>query len=249
MTRLLTGENHHVIIALSALYISSMEAMCHVIEKGKARMNYVVAIKGDVQQKVVLVDGSLTHQMIIPFVGARCNGIAEVGMGFLGEAGQVMQFYAPDFFKHILQSWRGMRILEQITHIWDGTLKDCYNAAAPDPTYLEKREFSSLADQIGLQKFDSFLQRMLATMPKPSDLDQILQTMRGAGVHFDLFELQREIRGGKLQPTLLLKSLINQEVEAYKRLNADERAKHAARVRELEDEAYRHRLRVLALAS
>ncbi|MBU0646515.1 hypothetical protein KJ611_03540 [Patescibacteria group bacterium] len=202
-------------------------------------MDYVIAFKGEAQTKVVLTDGVLARQLVRPFVGARCNGTTEVGIGFLNTDGQVQQFYAPDFFKNILQSWRGLRIFDRLTHIWKTTLQDCYNAAAPDPTYLEKRAFECLADQIGRRQLDIFLDKIRILVPAPGVLDQMLTIFDTSGVTLDVFELQSELKKGRLQSTLFLRFLINQEVQAYKQLNSEERAQYESEIRRMEQEAGR----------
>jgi len=200
-------------------------------------MDYVIAIKGCVQEKVVLTNGSLRDEKIIPFVGARCNGVVEVGLGFLDESGLVKQFYAPDFYKHILQSWRGMKILGQLTHVWGSTLKDCYCAAVLDPVYRDRFVFESLKDQIGRQKFDLFLKEMRTVVPDPNELDAMLTVFDTSGIDFDVFELRYELSKGLLHSTPFLRFIIQQEVNNFKRLNAQGRAQHETDVRRLEEEA------------
>lgn len=211
-------------------------------------MDYVVVAKGETQAKAVLKEGSLVFQDITPFVGARRNGVCEVGLGFLDQSGQVAQFYAPDFFKNLLQSWRGMHILQQITHIWEGTIRACYKAALPDPSFMERSEFESLRDQIGRSRFDSFLQKMRVILPDPADLDQMIRAMEEAGIRTDIFEIQSEIHEGRLNPTPYLKSIIKQEVDSYKQQNAKDRALHEAEVKRLQDQARQHRRFLLARA-
>lgn len=211
-------------------------------------MDYVVAARGDLQVKAVLEEGCLKRQKITPFVGARRNGVCEVGLGLLDQDDRVVSFYAPDFFKNLLQSWRGMRIFHHLTHVWEGTLKECYKAADPDPSFMDKRGFDSLREQIGYGRFQSFLDKMRVVLPEPEVLDAMIRTMEESGIRVDVFELQCEIREGRLYPTPYIKSIVQNEVDSYKRHNTEERARHEAEIERMQDEALRRRGQLWAKA-
>lgn len=216
-------------------------------------MDYVVAAKGDTQVKIVLEGGSLERQEIIPFVGVRRNGVCEVGLGFLNLSGQVKQFFARPLVANFVQSqdllrgWRGMKIFETLTHVWEGTVKGCYDATELNSTRRDQRSFSHLADQVGWRQFDSFLSYWRGAMPKPAELDQMIQALLDAGLEFDIHEMQVAIREGNLTRTPLIQGFIQKEIESYRRLNAQERAQVEEQIRRLEkDPNFQLELRALA---
>jgi hypothetical protein len=167
-------------------------------------MKPVIAIQGKESEK--LVDGECKR--VIPFVGADEGGeIASLGVGFLLLEERkcfLWGLLAPHF---LIQSWRAMKILEKVKTISDGTLCACWYAAGKEIHKHEREYIKELIYQFG-KKFEVIRQEILSSVPSAEEIDTMIKNLLTSKVDIDLGEIKEEINAGKIQPTPLIKELL-----------------------------------------
>ena len=180
-------------------------------------MSFVIALEGVESEKIV--DGQ--RKRVIPFVGADGEGeFAQLGIGiFLPDEGHA-SCWGLVMPHALVQSWRGMKLLEKVDRIEHGTLCHCWTVAkhelpASDEKYLH--ELSTSAEGV-----DIYLLRtqVLNSAPPAADLESMINNLRRKEVGVDSFELEREVAAGRIQNTPLLQTLAREEEErclAYQR--------------------------------
>lgn len=162
-----------------------------------------VVIKG--REIVITINGR--EQKIIPCVVADGHSL---GVGY---------FECPDKSKGsfwgllsphcLIQSWRGMKMLEELRSIENGTLAACWYAGGhslhpSDERYAEKlaRQFPSRED------FDAIRKKILSLVPTPEELESMGTVLRGQGMTVSPQELEEEIGAGRLVRSLAIEKLI-----------------------------------------
>ncbi|MBI5787107.1 MAG: hypothetical protein HY446_00980 [Candidatus Niyogibacteria bacterium] len=181
-------------------------------------MSLVIATRGVQSEKVV--DGR--RKQVIPFVGADCEGeFAQMGVGliFPGEQnGTVWGLVMPH---PLIQSWRGMKILERIERIGHGTLCACWTIARRDVHDSDQRHLDELAEQVGgTDKLQALRDEVLASVPSADELNAMITKLREKGVDVDSWELEEEVKAGRIATSPLIETLARETEErrrAYKR--------------------------------
>lgn len=174
-------------------------------------MSLVIATRGAQSEKVV--DGQ--RRQVVPFVGADREGeSAQMGIGLIspdGKGSTIWGLVAP----HVLvQSWRAMKILEQIEVVGHGTLAACWYAASRSVHGSDKRYLDELAEQVGgTDRFRALREEVLASMPSADELNTMIMNLREKGVNVDSWELEEEVRAGRIAMSPLIETLAH-ETEA-----------------------------------
>jgi len=193
-------------------------------------MQFVMAVIGKTSEKV------FKHQkrQVTPFLGAKpLQGESELGLGLLSDTGEVIDFWQPEFERLLLQGWWALQILENLTHIWENTLKSCWYAAARETGFGFDHHLQSLADQIGWSRFPSWREGILSTQPSEETLKTAVQALQAASIDFDTVEIRRELMACRLTKTRWLDRVLEETSARYRRECAAERAEHEREVRVL----------------
>lgn len=179
-------------------------------------MSLVIAIRGSESEKVV--EGR--RRKVIPFVGADREGeSANVGIGLIfpdEERGTIWGWIMPHA---LIQSWRGMKLLEQIERIGGGTLCDCWYGAGHCVHDSDKCHLDELAKQLGgADKLQVLLDEVLISTPSPDELNAMITNLREKGVDVDCRELREEVRAGRIAMSPLIEMLIHEDEERMRAL-------------------------------
>lgn len=180
--------------------------------------NLVIAIRGAQCEKIV--NGQ--RKQVVPFVGADREGeFAQMGIGLIfpdEENGTIWGLLSP----HVLiQSWRGMRILEKIETINHGTICACWTVARKNIHESDKRHLEELALQLGDDdKLQAFLDEVLVSVPSTDEINTMITNFRERGVDVDSWELDEEVKAGRISTSPLIEMLARETEErrrAYQR--------------------------------
>lgn len=185
-------------------------------------MSFVIAMRGAQSEKIV---GGIPRQ-VIPFVGADCEGeYAQMGVGIAypdEQGGTIWGLIMPHA---LIQSWRGMRLLEQIGRIDQSTLCACWTVMQHNIHGGSRYYLDELAKQVGgVEKLETIRNELLASVPSIDELNDMITCFREKGVGVDSWELEAEVKAGRLAMTPLIEELIRETDEcqqAYKRVEED----------------------------
>lgn len=181
-------------------------------------MSLVIATRGAQSEKVV--DGR--RKRVIPFVGTDREGeFAQMGVGLIfpdEKKGTVWGLVMPHA---LIQSWRGMKILERIERIGHSTLCGCWTVARRSVHDSDKRHIDELAEQVGgADKLQALRDEVLASVPSADELNTMITRLREKGVDVDSWELEEEVKAGRIATSPLIETLARETEErrqAYKR--------------------------------
>lgn len=181
-------------------------------------MSLVIATRGAQSEKVV--DGR--RKQIVPFVGADREGeFAQMGVGLIFSDEQKGTIWGLVMPHALIQSWRGMKILERIEKIGHGTLCACWTVARRDVHDSDKRHLEELAEQVGgADKLQAIRDEVLASVPSADELNTMITNLREKGVEVDSWELEEEVKAGRIATSALIETLARETEErrqAYKR--------------------------------
>jgi hypothetical protein len=181
-------------------------------------MSFVIAARGTQAEKVV--DGQRVQ--VIPFVGADREGdSAQMGIGLIFHDEQKGTMWGLLIPHALIQSWRGMKILEHIERIDHGTLCACWTVARRDVHDSDKRHLEELAEQLGgTDKLQTLRDEVLASVPTADELNAMITNLREKGVDVDSWELEEEVKAGRIAASPLIETLSRETEEqrqAYQR--------------------------------
>ncbi len=181
-------------------------------------MSLVIATRGAQSEKVV--DGR--RKQVVPFVGADREGeFAQMGVGLIFPDEQKGTTWGLVMPHALIQSWRGMKILERIEHIGHGTLCACWTVARRDVHNSDKSHLDELAEQVGgADKLQALRDEVLASVPSAEELNAMITNLREKGVDVDSWELEEEVKAGRIATSSLIETLARETEDrrqAYKR--------------------------------
>lgn len=173
-------------------------------------MSVVIATRG--VPSVKIVDGQRRH--VVPFVGADREGeFAQVGIGLIypDGGGTIWGCVMPH---SLIQSWRGMKILERIERIDHGTLCGCWTIARRDVHTSDKRHLDELAEQVGgADKLQALRDEVLASVPSADELNAMITSLREKSVDVNSWELEEEVKAGRIAMSPLIEMLVRETEE------------------------------------
>lgn len=180
-------------------------------------MGAVIAAHGVQSEKVV--DGQ--RRQVVPFVGTDREGeFAQMGIGLVYPDGGGT-FWGCVVPHLLIQSWRGMKILERIERIGHGTLCGCWTIARRDVHTSDKRHLDELAEQVGgADKLQVLRDEVLASVPGADEINAMITSLREKGVDVDSWELEEEVKAGRIAMSPLIEMLVRETEErrqAYQR--------------------------------
>ena len=158
-------------------------------------MSLVIAMRGSRSEKFV----DTKHRKVIPFVGANHEGeFAKLGVGLIFPGERESTIWGSEGPCLLIQSWRGMRILERIEHTDYGTLRACWTVAGrkiPDSDECYRDE---LARQLGADELRALRREVLASLPSADELNVMVMNLREKDVDVDSREIEEEIKAGRI---------------------------------------------------
>lgn len=181
-------------------------------------MSLVIATRGAQSEKIM--DGR--RRQVVPFVGADHEGeFAQMGIGLIcldEQGGTMWGLVIPHA---LIQSWRGMKILERIGRIDRSTFCACWTVARRYIHDSDKRYLNELAEQVGgVDKLQALRDEVLASVPSADELNTMITNFRESGVDMASWELEEEVRAGRIATSPLIETLARETEErrqAYKR--------------------------------
>lgn len=181
-------------------------------------MGLVIAVKGSESEKVV----DMRRRKVVPFVGADREGkFSQMGIGLIFPEEQQGTIWGLVMPHMLIQSWRGMKLLEQIEEIGHGTLCACYYAGSHKMHDSELRYLDELAVKVGgADKLQTLRDEVLASVPNTDELNAMITALREKGVDVGSWELEEEVRAGRLEMSPLIEELVRETEEsrsAYQR--------------------------------
>lgn len=181
-------------------------------------MSVVIALQELESTKVV---GGILRR-VIPFVGADREGeFAQMGVGLIIPEEQKTIIWGLLCPHVLIQSWRGMKILERIDYIDDGTLCACWTIARFDIHDSDKRYLNELAEQVGsADKLQTLRDEVLASVPTADELNAMITILREKNIEVDSWELEEEVKAGRIAMSPLIEVIARETEErkqAYER--------------------------------
>ena len=190
----------------------------------------VILAKG--QETVGAKNGNET--ITIPLLAADNEGeFAQLGVGYIlrgrrsykgidvGELpGVTMGVWGLVSPHHLIQSWRGMKILEHIEAVNHSTLCHCWYAGGR--VIERENDIADVVGQLGQSNLDELREQLLSTGPAPFELDQMLQVAREWGIDINGGELEVEVLLGNIQNTESVKCAIQSWRDYLSSIEADE---------------------------
>ncbi len=181
-------------------------------------MSTVIAVRGVESEKIV--NGRRTKT--VPFVGADREGeFASLGVGLIyPEEGKAVVWGL--VMPHaLIQSWRGMKILEQVGAVEHGTLCACWTIARRDMHDSDKHYIEDLAPQFGgIKKLNAVREHVLDLVPTAEELSAMITALREKNVNVDHWDLDAEVKAGRISSFPLIDTIGREEEEqrqAYQR--------------------------------
>ncbi|MFZ3044096.1 MAG: hypothetical protein WA058_03270 [Minisyncoccia bacterium] len=192
-------------------------------------MSYVIAARG---QQTVKIVGKETKK-VIPFVGADNEGeFAQMGVGliFPDEARAIIWSLASPH--NVIQSWRGMKILEKLGRVGHGTLCACWTVARHDLHESDRRYFDMLVEQVGsIEELSAIRDAALGSVPSPDELNDMIVNFREKGVYVGSREFEEEIKAGRIAMTPLIEVLIRERKELMEKYKEEDELRRMSQSR------------------
>lgn len=174
-------------------------------------MTLVIAARGSQSEKIV--DGQ--PRQVVPFVGADREGeFAQMGVGLTfpdENTGTIWGLVVPHT---LIQSWRGMKILEYVDRVDSGTLCACWTVARREVHESDERHLDELAEQLGgADALQAVRDEVLESVPDADELELMITTLRERGVGVDSWELKQEVEAGRIAMSDLIEVLVRETEE------------------------------------
>lgn len=165
---------------------------------------------------VKIVDGH-AHE-VTPFAGADREGeFSSFGVGYVLSNGGIGSIWGLSMPQMLIQSWRGMKLLEHISKIGHGTLSACYYAANERVHSSEMHFLDELAEQFGARKeFEEVRQAVLASVPSVEEFERMLIVVRDLKLDVSVRELVELIEAGKLPHHPIVDELVLKDEERHR---------------------------------
>lgn len=179
----------------------------------------VIAVRGSVVERTI--DRERTPS--VAFMGAdRPGKLSCVGVGVINESTGTASIWGLAIPHCIIQSWRAMKVLEEIPVIEHGTLCACWYAAGRRFLDSDKRHLEHLVDIIGEEHFGTLRARVLEDAPGADELDEMIRLFREHEIHVNVHELRQEIEAGTIVITDEIQRLLDEHDADQRQRELDE---------------------------
>lgn len=181
------------------------------ITGGGRRMSAVILSQGKKATKIV----GDKEQTAIPFVGTDSKSEwAQMGVGVILPDRKSLSHWGLALPRLLIQSWRAMKILEEIPEIHNDTLSACWYAAKKDPHSSEKNylpKLENLLGRMGTVRLAFLRRKVLGSVPDEEELEKMLALIEEKKIEIATWELEEEINQGRLKESPRIKALIAKE--------------------------------------
>lgn len=177
----------------------------------------MVVMIGSLEPSTKLVDNE--EHTVTPFFGLDGEGeYANMGVGYVTETGksQTWGLMAPTM---LITSWRAMHILAQLTELDRFTLSKCWYAAAGSSRDTAKA-VAALSEQFANHET---LEDLIAKVPSPQELDQMLNFVKEHGIQVSHWELLDLVERGLVDDHPIIAEIARKAEKAIERYDARER--------------------------
>lgn len=170
-------------------------------------------------QKTSKVFRGKQHE-IDSFVAAfKVDGVSYLGLGFtIVDTEEFCRWGRGPMLHNIIQSWRAMKMLEQVSVIDEITLSACWYASHLNVMVQDQHYLDRLVSDVGEERFQEIRSNVLKQAPSYEELDTMLRILEEVSISVNARELQREITAGRISSNPVIDKLIS-DVDAL-RLNA-----------------------------
>lgn len=172
-------------------------------------MSAVIAMKGrDVEMSI---DGKI--QKVTPFVGADHAGqFSSMGIGYLLSDQKGCLIWGLVIPHALIRSWRGMKLLENMTRIEHGTLCACWTVCGHNLSDSDQGRKEELAQQFeSREAFDVVLEEILISVPSSGDLEVMIKTLLSNDVSVDGWDLKAEVDANRMKMTEQIQGICDAE--------------------------------------
>ena len=176
-------------------------------------MSIIVLIRGEPSEKIVNDES----QTVIPFVGIEQESSStQMGIGLI-IPDQGIKFWGLLSPHALIQSWRGMKILEQVKCVEKSTLCACWEIATREIHSSNRRYLNEIASQFGgLTELEQARKVILTSAPTAEGLEYMINIIRENNIKITIWDLVAEIETGLITTSPLIETLIQENSENQK---------------------------------
>ncbi len=175
----------------------------------------VIALRGDESEK--LING--IRAVVTPFVGISGEGYrAQLGIG-LAISGNTAIFWGTIVPHSLIQSWRGMKILEQADSINSTeTLCSCFTVAKNDINNATNHYIKSLARSFGgVDALQDIRYEILRSFPTADEITTMITKLREHNLPVDTREIEEAVNLNHIADTSVIREMIRTNRELFSR--------------------------------
>lgn len=173
-------------------------------------------------KSVILAQGTRTTKLVdekdqiaVPFFGTDRDGeFSQMGVGITFPDLAQSLFWGLVIPHCLIQSWRAMKILEEMPEVYNDTLCACWYAAKKKPHSSEGKYLHKLKNLLGTAggvRLALLRRKVLNSVPSDEELERMLALAEEKKVEFATWELEEEIKQGRLKESPRIKALIAKE--------------------------------------
>lgn len=165
----------------------------------------VIALRGDTSEK--LINGK--REVVTPFVGTEGEGIcSKLGIGLLFQGNNSI-FWGQIVPHALIQSWRGMKMLERVDLVTgEETLRSCWTVARNNiygtTNHYMKTLSHSFSDFSLLEKSHH---EILDSFPTAGELETMIILLQERNIPIDTQEIEDVVRIGRVATTPLIEEI------------------------------------------
>lgn len=163
-------------------------------------MSLIILKQLEAKPRKMFRHGKYMSVMTSAFVGAIGGDLAQLGLGLIDDAGSAM-FWGLLCPHCLITAWRGMQVLDQISHIQSDTLCNCYYAGKRENDPQEAKRTQELLGL--LPNITELRTELLSKHLSDAELDEMLKICNAPnnGISVATWELKDEIEAGIINRT------------------------------------------------
>lgn len=118
------------------------------------------------------------------------------------------------FPRRPIQSWRGMKILEQVKYVLNGTIPACWYAGASKVWDSDRSYLDDIARQFGGNSNLEILRgQLFISAPTKREMAHMLKLLQDDESGIDTNELNEEVMAGRIKKTPLVKEFLDKQIQ------------------------------------
>lgn len=210
------------------------------VEKKEAKIpqkEVVIALTGKESSKRINVEEVCTPSTrAIPFVGAdEAYEYGNFGVGISLPDCDKKLLWGLATPHNLIQSFRTMKILEQIDEVREHTLAYTWFSAEREVPQGDKKFVVQLAKEVGVEKFINIRQEALEAVPTDKELETMITTLRKNNIMVADRELLEEVKAGRLKPSPIIDSVVEECAQRRAKIEKENQEYEEAERREKEE--------------